>query len=100
MRQVCQMSSMCNVFHQCVAFSCCIVLSVLMQNVGLALKLQAKQVEVAKADLGRLDELVRKPALAALHRDLKVSILNVSSTQPHDSLFSSSYLAPEKISCN
>lgn len=49
--------------------------------------MQAKQVEVANADQGRLDELATKPGLAALHRDLKVNKLTISSTQPHDTLF-------------
>ncbi|CAN0325198.1 unnamed protein product [Ectocarpus sp. 4 AP-2014] len=36
------------------------------------MKMAWKQVEVANADQGRLSELATKPALAALHRDLKV----------------------------
>ena len=42
------------------------------RNVGLALRLMAKQVEVANADQDRVNELATKPGLAALHRDLKV----------------------------
>eukprot|EP00904_Undaria_pinnatifida_P003353 jgi/Undpi1/13018/HiC_scaffold_8.g02681.m1 len=42
------------------------------QNVGLAVRLMANQVEVANADQDRVNELATKPGLAALHRDLKV----------------------------
>lgn len=38
------------------------------------MKMESKQVEVANADQGRLSELVTMPALAVLHRDLKVRI--------------------------
>lgn len=48
------------------------------------MKMAWKQVEVANADQGRLSELATKPALAALHRDLKVRIPTISSTQPFD----------------
>ena len=68
---------MSNVFHLCVfawppfrAVSLCMSLK---QNVGLAIKIEAKQVEVANTSQERLTELAAKPGLAALHRDLKVS---------------------------
>lgn len=48
------------------------------------MKMAWKQVEVANADQGRVSELATKPALAALHRDLKVRIPTISSTQPFD----------------
>lgn len=39
---------------------------------GLAVRLLQKQVKVADATQGQLDELAKKPGLAKLHDDLKV----------------------------